>query len=179
MHSDQFENKQPVGFVYHYDLVTGADEFGLGGMIVDQWDVRNLVPLAGINYMADVMFGDTTPIGTMYVGLFSNNYIPSAGALASDLPSTIGEFVGYSETTRPVWSRINTNGSISNEVTRAAFTCNASARLYGGFICSSNTKGGGGGLLLSVARFPSPRDVEAGMVLRVRAELALIATNVT
>lgn len=178
MHSDQFENKAPIGFTYHFEMVRGADEFGEGGEVVDQWSMHNLVPLLGLNYMANAMFGDTSPIGTFYVGLFSNNYIPSSGASAAAIPTTIGEFVGYSEAARPIWSRINTDGMMTNEASRAAFTCTAAARLYGGFLVSSSVKGGGDGLLLSVARFPSPRDVEAAMVLRVRAELSLIPTNV-
>ena len=128
--------------------------------------------------MAAALFGDIAPIGSFYVGLFENNYLPVAGALSSDLPATIGEFTGYSEGTRPVWSRVNTNGLITNVANRAAFTVTTAKRLYGGFLVSASDKAGVTGLLLSVARFDTPRDVEVGMVLRVRAELNLIPTNI-
>ncbi|WP_431484205.1 hypothetical protein [Pseudomonas solani] len=159
------------GFVFHFELLEE-------GRLVNEWYEHNLVPLAGLNYMAQAMFGDTSPIGTFYVGLFENNYLPVAGALASDLPSSIGEFVGYSETARPLWSRVNTNGLITNAASRALFTSTQNKRIYGGFLVSSAEKGGNTGMLLSVARFSSPKDVEAGQVLRVRAELSLIPTNV-
>lgn len=159
------------GFVFHFELLEE-------GRLVSEWYEHNLVPLAGLNYMAQAMFGDTSPIGTFYVGLFENNYLPVASALASDLPSSIGEFVGYSETARPLWSRVNTNGLISNAANRALFTSTQNKRIYGGFLVSSAEKGGNTGMLLSVARFSSPKDVEAGQVLRVRAELSLIPTNV-
>lgn len=163
--------KFPLGFKYHIDVE-------LDGVVVDSWPIVNLVPTAAINHMAAALFGDVAPIGTFYVGLFENNYLPVAGALSSDLPSTIGEFVGYSEAARPIWARVNTDGLITNVASRAAFTVTTAKRLYGGFLCSSSEKGGGSGLLLSVARFDSPKDVEPGMVLRVRAELSLVPTNI-
>lgn len=161
----------PLGFVYHFELEQD-------GRVVDRWSVHNLVPLPGINYMAAAIFGDTAPIGTFYVGLFENNYLPSSSAVAADLPGTIGEYVGYSESARPVWNRVNTNGLITNAASRAAFTVTQDKRLYGGFLVSAADKGGSTGLLLSVARFPSPKDVEVGQVLRVKAELSLIPTSV-
>lgn len=161
----------PLQFVYEFELERD-------GVIVDSWEQVNIVPLAGVNYMAAALFGDVAPIGTFYVGLFENNYLPVPAALSSDLPATIGEFTGYSEGTRPIWNRVNTNGLITNIASRAAFTVTASKRLYGGFLVSSSEKAGVSGLLLSVARFDTPRDVEAGMVLRVRAELNLIPTNI-
>ncbi|MCP1616949.1 hypothetical protein FBY21_1548 [Pseudomonas sp. SLBN-26] len=165
------EDAVTFGFVYHFELMEE-------GRLVSEWYEHNLVPLAGLNYMAQAMFGDTSPIGTFYVGLFENNYLPASGALASDLPGVIGEFVGYSEAVRPLWNRVNTNGLITNAASRAVFTSNQNKRLYGGFLVSSSEKGGNTGMLLSVARFNSPKDVEAGQVLRVRAELSLIPTNV-
>lgn len=163
--------KMPVGFDYWMDVY-------VDGVVVDSWPYTNLVPKAGIDYMAGALFGDVAPIGTFYLGLYENNYLPVAGALASDLPSTIGEFVGYSEAARPIWSRVTANGLITNAASRAAFTVTSAKRLHGGFLCSVSEKGGGGGLLLSVARFDSPKDVEPGMVLRVRGELSLVPTNI-
>ena len=178
MRAHLLTNQMPVGVLYHYELVVGADETGNGGTVIDRWSDHNLVPLVGVNYLANAMFGDIAPIGTWYLGLFLNNYVPSAGATAADLPSVIGEFVGYSETTRPTWARVNTNGLWSNSASRAAFTCTQSARLYGGFLVSAATKGSGDGTLLSVARFSSPKDVEVGMTLRVQGDLSLIPTAV-
>lgn len=161
-----------VGVQYHYELVDRHGE------VIDNWEDHNLVPLVGLNQITNAAFGDISPIGTFYLGLFSNNYLPVVGATAADLPAVIGEFVGYSQATRPIWSRVSSDGVQSNAAARAEFTVNANARLYGGFLVSDSVKGAGNGILLSVARFSSPRDVEAGMTLRVRADFSLIPTNV-
>lgn len=161
-----------VGVQYHYELVDRH------GAVIDSWEDHNLVPLVGLNQITNAAFGDVSPIGTFYMGLFSNNYLPVMGATAADLPSVVGEFVGYSQATRPIWNRVSNDGVQSNAASRAEFTVSANARLYGGFLVSDATKGGGTGVLLSVARFSSPRDVEAGMTLRVRGDFSLIPTNV-
>lgn len=164
------DNTAQPGMDYFFELEKD-------GIIIDSWEIHNLVPTVGLNYMSNAMFGDITPIGTWYLGLFANNYVPNSGATAADLPSVIGEFVGYSEAARPIWNRVNTNGTQSNQANRAAFTVTASARLYGGFLVSDSIKGAGNGTLLSVARFSTPKDIEPEMVLRVRGDLSLIPTS--
>ena len=159
------------GVTYDFELLDAA------GNMVDSWQVTNLVPLDGVNHLAAAMFGDTPAIGNFHVGVFAGNYLPTMDSKAADIPSAMGEFVGYSEATRPVWQRLNTDGVISNAHARAAFTLTANATLYGGLLSSSAVKGSGAGLLLSVARFPTPRPVEAGMVIRVAGELSLISTG--
>lgn len=161
----------PVGFTYTFELL--KDD-----VVIDEWEVKNVVPLQGINYIASAVFGDVAPIGSFYISAFTNNYLPTLSSVAADFPSDMGEFTGYSEPTRPVWARANADGVISNETSRAVMTVTASARLYGGVLLSVAAKGSASGTLLSVARFPSPRDVEAGMVLRVRADISFIPTSV-
>ncbi|MCZ4321460.1 hypothetical protein [Pseudomonas anguilliseptica] len=163
--------RNPIGFEYEFEFERPSGEIEVCSMC-------NLVPLPAINHMAASLFGDVAAIGTFHVGIFSANYLPSIGAVAADIPGVIGEFTGYSEATRPVWTRVNSDGLITNGASRAAFTVTQNVRLYGGFLCSASTKGSGDGLLLSIARFPTPRDVEAGTTIRVRGELSLIPTNV-
>lgn len=163
--------RKKLGVDYCFELLDAS------GNLIDKWPVQNLVPLPGVNHLAATMFGDAAAIGTFHVGLFSGNYLPSMASAAADIPTSMGEFVGYSEATRPVWQRLNTDGIISNAHARAAFTLTSNVTLYGGFLVSNNAKGAGTGLLLSVARFPTPRPVEAGMVIRVAGELSLISTG--
>lgn len=159
-------------FKYDFELLRD-------GEIIDAWTDFNLVPDLGVDYLAQAMFGDTTPIGTFYVGLFQNNYLPTSGDTSAILPGAIGEFVGYSGATRPMWNRVyDSAGTISNTASRATFAVTADQRLYGGFLISTSDKGGSTGLLLSIARFSSPRDVYAGATLQVTAGLTLIPTNV-
>lgn len=104
------------GVTYDFELLD-AD-----GNLVDSWQVKNLVPLDGVNHLAAAMFGDTPAIGNFHVGVFAGNYLPTMDSKAADIPSAMSEFVGYSEATRPVWQRLNTDGVISNAHARAAFT---------------------------------------------------------
>lgn len=171
MKDSETHGQVPFGFEYHFELERD-------GVLVDEWVVHNLVPLQGLNYIAAACFGDVTAIGSWYVGVFTNNYIPSETSVAADFPATMGEFSGYSEVTRPAWDRVNTDGTLSNVASRATFTVTSNARLYGGVLLSSSVKASGSGTLLSAARFPTPRDIEAGMVLRVRAEVSFIPTSV-
>lgn len=158
---------------YEFELVNPD------GSIADAWEDWNLIPQVGVTQLANAMFGDVAPISTYYVGLFLNNYVPSSSVTAADLQTSVGEFTGYSETSRPLWERVYDGvGAITNEAARAEFTCTVDRRLYGGFLVSSPTKGGNTGNLLSIARFTTPRDVVTGQVLRVRASLTLIPTEV-
>lgn len=158
------------GLTYHFELERD-------GVVVDAWDEHNLVPTVGLNHIADAMFGDAAPIGTFYVGLFEGNYVPTEATVASEITGAMGEFTAYSESSRPIWNRVNANGVISNVASRAVFTATQNKRIYGGFLVSVSDKGTNTGLLLSVARFQSPKDIEAGMVLRVRGELSLVPVN--
>lgn len=164
-------SKTPIAFEYEFELLQD-------GQVVDHWVETNLIPQDGLDQLAMAMFGDTAPISAFYVGLFENNYLPAAGVKAQDLPGVVGEFVGYSEATRPLWNRIYDGaGAHTNEASRAAFTITQDRRVYGGFLVSASDKGGNTGLLLSVARFTSPRDLQAGMTFRVRASLSLVPTT--
>lgn len=163
-----------LAFVHKFEF------FDASGNLVWSEEVQNLMPQVAINYVAGAMFGDTAPIGTFYVGLFQNNAVPASNMTASDIPTTLGEFIGYSESTRPLWNRSYDGvGIIANANNRAEFTITADARLYGGFLVSTSVKGGNSGLLMSVARFESPRDVTAGGTFRVTSAITLIPTNVS
>lgn len=160
-------------YVYDFELLNPD------GQVVDTWQSLNIIPQVGVTHLADAMFGDTTPIGTFYFGMFQNNFVPTSNTTAADLQSLAGEFLGYNESTRPTWNRVFDGvGAISNDASRAEMTCNVSRRVYGGFLVSSSAKGGNTGLLLSIARFETPRDVVPGQVVRARVSLNLIPAEV-
>jgi hypothetical protein len=160
-----------LAYIYEFELLKGD-------RVVDRWVERNLIPSTGVNYLAQAMFGDTSPIGTYYIGLFQNNYVPVNGATSADIPGTIQEFTGYSQATRPLWSRVYDGaGAWDNVAARAEFSVTADQRIYGGFLVSSSAKNSSTGLLLSVARFASPKDITAGLTLRVRAGITLVPTT--
>ncbi|TLP68242.1 hypothetical protein FEA48_30785 [Pseudomonas nitroreducens] len=157
------------GFMHSYEF------FDAQGNLMWREEIHNQMPQDGVDYAAKALFGDTPAIGVFYVGLYAGNVVPSLALKASDLQSTLLEFTKYSEPSRPQWQRVYDNTSmIDNLASRAEFTITENARLYGGFLVSSNVKGGNTGVLLSVARFDSPRDVTAGGTFKIGAGLGLV-----
>lgn len=159
------------GFTHRFQLL-GAD-----GKVLDEWDQHNLIPQAGLDFLIQAPFGDTPPITAFYVALLSGNYLPTSASVASDLPAN--EFVGYSEATRPLWERdYDGVGTLANATNRAQFTFTADRLIYGVVLVSSSAKGSGGGLLLSVVRFASPKQVANGLTLNVVSGVTYVPTNI-
>lgn len=164
------------GFLWHVEVIDGAT-----GQVRHDDKGFNKIPNAGRDFLAQSPFGAVSPITDFYVGLFDQNYIPSAAALSSDLPNTVGEFLGYSEATRPAWERVydDATGTHSNEASRAVFTVTVERRVYGLFMNSSSGKGTDTGLLLSVMRLPTPRDLKVGDVVRAAAGIIYVPTEIS
>jgi len=141
--------------------------------------VGNLIPAAGLAFLAQAPFGAVTAIGSFHLGLFSENYIPQDTAVSADLPLVIGEFTGYAETSRPLWDRVYTDGTHTNVAAPAEMTVTAagSRTIYGAFVNSSAAKGSNNGLLLSVGRFDNPRPVITGDILDLTVYIALVAVG--
>lgn len=142
---------------------------------VEDFTDFNLLPQEGVSHIAGLIRGSAAPIANWYVGVFENNYVPTSAITAADLQTIVGESVAYDETLRPTWVNTYDNVSlISNAASKAVFTFNATKRIYGAFIVSASGKGGNTGLLLSIARFTTARDLEAGSVISITAGLTLV-----
>lgn len=150
-----------------------------GQWVQDGPPMCNLMPQESVDHVAGLIRGSgATPISTWYMGLFENNYVPTSAVTAADLPGVVGECLAYDEVTRPSWDHQYDDVSIiDNTLSLATFTFNATKRVYGAFIVSSSTKGGNTGLILSIARFTTPRDLESGMEFGVGGVLTLIPTS--
>lgn len=148
------------------------------GRIVTGETVRNIIPRVGIDHIASLIRGSGALISDWYVGVFQGNFTPIALTTAADLQSGAQESQDYDEATRPLWQDAYDGvGVIDNLDNRAVFTFNATRTIYGAFLVSSAAKGGNTGTLLSIARFNSPRTVEAGATFRVAVGLTLVPTN--
>ena len=148
-----------------------------GEWVQDGPPVFNLIPQAGIDYTAGLMFGTgASPISSWYMGLIEANFVPDASFTSATLPTI--ECQSYAEATRPAFSHVYDGVSVvSNAGSLATFTMNADKRVYGAFIVSSSTKGGNSGLTLSIARFTTPRDLVAGTEFGVGGVLTYIPTS--
>ena len=161
------------GFIHRFELVDAR------GNALDQWEEHNLIPQAGLDFLIQAPFGDASPISTFYAGLYRNNYLPSAATVAADIPSNMGEFVNYSESQRPTWSRqYDGIGTQDNSADRAQFTFTQDQLIYGAFLVSSSTKGGNNGLLISVVRFASPKQIPAGLTVKMNSGITYLPTNI-
>lgn len=163
------------GFRYDleiYDVATGE---------VRSRETRfNRIPQAGIDFLIQAPFGDIASIPSFYCGLFRNNVVPTSGLVAADIPTTLGEFTEYSETTRPEWVKVyNGVGSYDNLASKAVFTPTADRNVYGAFLVSNSAKGSNTGLLLSVVRFTTMKSLSTGEAARLAVSLTYIPTNVT
>ncbi|MNY75553.1 hypothetical protein D3C86_2148590 [compost metagenome] len=59
------------------------------------------------------------------------------------------------------------NGAVDNSANKAEFLFNAPKVIRGVFLVSASPKGANTGTLISVVRFLSPKNVDAGSTLRV------------
>lgn len=167
---DQHESALPLGFIYEGELVDA------NGEVIRRFADKNLIPQSGINHVVGLIRGSAELVPNWYVGLYEGNFVPSSGTTAADLQASAQESTAYSLTTRPEWTDSYDGVQlISNLDNRAEFAFTASKRIYGGFLVSSNLKGGNSGVLLSIARFSSPQDVPAGSTLRLGLSITIIS----
>lgn len=138
---------------------------------------HNLIPQAGIDYTAGLMFGTgATPISSWYMFLMEANFVPDSSFTSATLPTI--ECQTYDEASRPAFVNVYDGVSVvSNVASLAVFTLNAPKRIYGAGMVSSNVKGGNTGLTLSIARFSTPRDLDAGTEFGVGGVLTYIPTS--
>lgn len=151
-----------------------AEAYNKQGELVDQWSQHNLIPDEGIGFLMRAPFGDATVTSNFYCGLFKGSYIPTKTSKAADIP-TIGEYVNYSEAERPLWDKSFNSNTYSNSANKAVFTFSEDQTINGFFLVSSDIKGSANGVLLSIVRFASPKDIPAGIELKVLANLSYIS----
>lgn len=165
-------HKLPLGFVYDTELWRD-------GRLVSAQRAVNLIPQVGVNHFAALVRGAGPLVANWYVGLFEGNYVPVDGTTAADLPANAVEFTGYEETSRPAWTHAyDGTAVIDNSASRAVFTVDTAKTIYGGFLISNATKGGNTGVLLSIARFPSPDELRVGDEYRITAGITLVPTAI-
>lgn len=164
-----------LGTGFKYGLYTREP----GGDWVQDGDFEyNLMPQAAVDHVATLITGSGTPIASWFMGIYESNYVPTSGVTATDLPGVVGESVAYTGATRPAWAfQYDGVSVIDNTLSLATFTMNAPKTIYGAFIVSNGTKGGNTGLVLSIARFSTPRVLESGTQFGVGGVLTLIPTT--
>ena len=135
-----------------------------------KWEAEshNLVVNGGLQDMNTKYFTGTSYTAAWYIGLYGSGATntPNAGdTMGSHGAAGSGgwtEITNYSQATRPqcTFGTATTADPsvISNAVSPASYSINASVTVGGAFLVSNNTKGGTTGVLFSAADFQSPGD---------------------
>lgn len=167
-------NETPkIGFIYTTEHIRS-------GKVIAVSDDHNLVPTEGLNSLLAVNFKGGAQQSNWYIGLFEGNYNPGPGAAAATIAAAATECTAYAGAARKDWiGSAPAGGSTSNADARAEFTFvldpGVKKMIYGGFLISDSTKGGVLGVLASVVRFSSPKEVENGDLLRIAAGTTLVS----
>jgi hypothetical protein len=150
--------------ITHRRLVK-ADLFdGPAWETLSEEEVDNIVVNQGLNHILGVELQGVTQKPAWYLGLFQGNYTPVATDTAATIYGNATECSSYTSATRPLWQPAAASGqSISNVANPAVFTFNASVTVYGAFLTSLATIGGGGGsdILFAAAQFATSKAVSA------------------
>ena len=163
-------SKFAIGFKYTTELI-------LPGGKVERHVEKNLVPIQGLDHFLNVALKAGTQFPNFYIGLYEGDYTPQPTDTMAAFPAAATELTAYAESTRRVLTLGDVvSGSVDNSLARAEFTGNVNGRqAMGGFISSSPTKGSSTGILISAVRFPSPRPLDAGGILRVTAAFTIVS----
>jgi len=161
-----------LGFTWHIERVRKSD-----GAVLEREEIHNLVPVEGLNYLISTALKNGVPFANFYVGLFEGDYDPVPTDTAAAFTAAATELVAYTEVNRPtlVLGAV-ANGTVDNTAAKAEFTGTTNGkRAQGGFISSAPTKGAATGVLVSAVRFPSPKPLDAGTILRVTAGFSAVS----
>lgn len=144
------------------------------GELIDVETVKNIVPTEGLNYILEAALRNGAILPNWYVALFEGNYTPVAGVTAATFPANATESTAYDEAARVAWvSAAAAGGVVTNSASKAAFTINATKTIYGIAMSSASTKGATTGVLTSVARFASAKNVVDDDVLNVTSTITM------
>lgn len=121
-------------------------------------NIENLVVTAGLNKYLDATLKTGLASPLWYVGLKGTGTIVAADTMTTH--TGWSEIVPYSNVTRPAWTPGTiASGSVDNSGSKAVFNINATATIYGAFMCDNNTKSGTTGTLLGAGDFGTARSV--------------------
>ena len=163
------QQKLKVGGIFRFQHIRD-------GKVIDEWQEKNIVPDEGLAYILGTSLdGATTPVEAgWFVGLFSGNYTPLNTDTAANISANSSETTtAYSEANRVDWVQAGVTANlIGNSASVAVFTfVDPSTNVYGGFLVSSNVKGGTAGVLAAASRFDTLRVMLANDKLNVTYEI--------
>lgn len=142
--------------------------------------IYNRVPTEGLNDALTKHLKGVAYTAAWFCGLVNDAGFSAfaAGDTAAQIGGSNGwtELTSYTQATRPALVLgTASGGSIDNVASVAVFTINATVNLHGGFIVSSSTKGGTGGVLYGEGAFASVQPAIAGNTITMTVVLTLVS----
>jgi len=132
----------------------------------------NRLPTEALNWLQSIMWKNSTPVPTWYVGLFTGNVTPGATLTGETFNSVCTEFVGYDEATRVQFvDGTVAAGAINNHSSRAVFTVSTgiTATVRGAALLQASAKSDAtaGQKIGAASRFAADKPVTATDILSV------------
>jgi hypothetical protein len=132
-----------VGFMGNYHFEHFRD-----GVLLDEWDDKNLIPTEGLNSVLGVALHADTQIIAWYLGLGSGNYTVDPTDTGANIVARVTEITAYSGNRPVITFSAPAAGSTDNSAAKVTFTFNNTvATVTNAFVDSAAT--GNGGKLLS------------------------------
>lgn len=129
----------------------------------------NLTPHEMLDLNAGALFDGSAIPSAWYIGLYETDYTPTPTVSAATINALAVECVSYTETTRQLFVPTTSGiGAVNNEAAPAEFNMSATKNIYGGFVSSQPTKASPTGVLMSVVKIPSVKNVDSTSILRVK-----------
>lgn len=154
---------------YHFEHVRD-------GIVIDEWDESNLIPLEGLNFILNVLTqAATTKVNTWYVGLGVGDYTVAATDTGANIVGAgrADETSLYAEAARQALVLpASTAASLTNTASKAVFTANATVVVTNAFVVSTSPKADATGTLLSSLKLTVAKTLEAAEELRVTFTLS-------
>lgn len=127
------------------------------GRVLNRETLTNMTPIEGLDAMQNILLNHAAAPASLYVGLYSGDYTPTADVTAATIAARATEFTDYASPTRVPFTPTASSGGIVSGAADLEFDFNASGTIYGAFVSTSSQKGSTAGALWSVVRFPSPK----------------------
>jgi hypothetical protein len=141
--------------------------FGRDGKIKWTDKLSNLTPYAARDYWMAASLVGGTQHSSFYVNAFQNVVNPTYDDVATDITS-YGEITDWVETDRQLFVPGSlTGGQYTNSLNEIVYTAAAAVTVMGVFMTTTSLFGSTTGLLFSVVRGASPRELIAGETLRI------------
>jgi hypothetical protein len=154
-----------------------CDQYRNGSLISGGYpEPPNTFITEGMNYLLDVIFGDTSKTGAAiwYLGIFQKNVTPAQANVASTALGAAGTYGAVQatsdvdETAFEGYTIVSAaSASCTNAASQASYTMADTMTIYGAFLTNDSDMTSVSGKLISAKKFSASRDVIADDVLNI------------